>query len=866
MSGEADGFGALLRTRRRAAGFSQQELAEQSGLAVRTISDLERGRTRWPYPDSLHRLADALGLSGTGRAEFTAAAGRRLGPVARAGTALPSVSREEPKVRDATRSPAKGPVPRLLPAAVPGFVGRGGQVAALWKVLDQPGGTAVIAAIGGTAGVGKTTLAVHWAHQAAREFPDGQLFIDLRGFDPSGAPVRPMDAVRVLLDALEVRADRLPQSEEAQLGLYRTLLAGKRMLIILDNARDVTQVRPLLPGAPTCRVIVTSRNKLTGLTAREAARPLMLDVLTNDEAHELLRQRLGEDRVSAEPDAAARIVRSCEHLPLALSVIAARAWTRPELPLAHVAAALASSPALDALAAGGDPAADVRAAFSWSVRQLDSTAARVFRLASLHPGPQFDAYAVAALAGITADEAVRMLELLTQACLVRHTEPLRFGLHDLLRSYARELAEAHEDEQRRRAAVTRLLDYYLRAAAAAVDTLFPAERTIRTAIAAPPPVSVPTLTAGPDAAAWLDAERESLVAVTEHAARDGWPGHATQLSAILYRYLDIGGHYPDALAIHGSALRAARELGDRAAEGGAMRRLGAVRLRQRLYQEAAGCCRQAVALCHETDDRTGEAKALSDLGFVEFLQSNHADAIAHLRQGLALDRELGDRKAQAHALAGLGFIESRQGRYQQAAEYLWLSYGLFRDVGDRIGQAHALGNLGDAELRQGRYQDAADHLNEALALCRQAGDRSNEADLLACLGDAELRQGRYQDATGHLDLALALCRQTGDLSTQAAVLNTRGEVLRATGRLPEAARQHASALSAATQAGEKYEQARAHDGLAAACHAAGDQRKATRHWRQALGIYTGLGAPEAEVVRTRLGGQPAPAANRPTSV
>jgi tetratricopeptide (TPR) repeat protein/transcriptional regulator with XRE-family HTH domain len=863
MSGEAGGFGALLRARRRAAGLSQQELAELSGLAVRTISDLERGRTRWPYRDSLYRLADALGLSGTTRAEFIAAAGRRLGSAAGPDRSVPSVSREEPAGRDGASPPAKSPVPRLLPAAVPGFVGRSGQVAALWKVLDQPGGTAVIAAIGGTAGVGKTTLAVHWAHQAAREFPDGQLFIDLRGFDPSGAPVRPADAVRVLLDALEVRADRLPHSEEAQLGLYRSLLAGKRMLIVLDNARDTTQVRPLLPGAPTCRVIVTSRDKLSGLTAIEAARPLMLDVLTKDEAHEMLRRRLGEDRVSAEPDAAARIVRSCAHLPLALSVIAARAWTWPELPLAHVAAALARSPALDAFAAGGDPAADVRAAFSWSCQQLDTAAARVFRLASLHPGPEFDGYAVAALAGLTADEAGRRLELLTQACLVRQTEPARFGMHDLLRSYARELAAAQEDEQHQRTAVTRLLDYYLHAAVAAVDTLFPAERQQRTPIVTPPPVSVPTLTVDADAAAWLDAERDGLVAVAEHAARHGWPGHATQLSAILYRYLDIGGHYADALAIHGSALQAARDVGDRAAEGGAMRRLAAVRLRQRLYGEAADCYRQALSLYRESGGGTGEARALADLGFVEFLQGHHADATAHLQQALALERELGDPKSQAHALSNLGFVESRQGRYEQAAEYLWLSHGLFRDVGDRIGQAHALGNLGDAELRGGRYQDATAHLAQALALCRQAGDRSNEADILACLGDAELRQGRYQDATAHLDQALALCRETGDLSTRATALNTLGEVLLATGRVPDAIAQHASALRAATQADEKYEQARAHDGFATACHRAGDQRKATRHWKEALGIYTDLGAPEADKVRAKLASRLAPPPNEP---
>jgi len=853
MSGEADGFGDLLRVCRRAAALSQQELAERSGLAVRTISNLERGRTRSPYRGSLHRLADALDLSGTARAEFIAAAGRRLGRAVPVGGAVPPGSRGGLACGDVTPSSAKGLVPRLLPAAVPGFVGRSDQLAALRKVLDQPGGTAVIAAIGGTAGVGKTTLAVHWAHQTAEEFPDGQLFVNLRGFDPSGAPaVRPADAVRVLLDALEVRADRLPQSEEAQLGLYRSLLAGKRMLIVLDNARDVAQVRPLLPGTPTCRVIVTSRNELTGLSAIEAARPLMLDVLTDDEAGELLRQRLGEDRASSDPEAAARIIRSCARLPLALCVVAARAWTRPELPLARVADALAASPGLLAFAGGGDPAADVRTAFSWSYEQLEAGAARVFRMAGLHPSPDFDGYAVAALAAATADEADGMLELLTQACLVRHAGPSRFVMHDLLRSYARELAEAREDEQDRRAAMTRLLDFYLHAAAAAVDTLFPAERHHRAAVVTPSAVSVPALTAGAEAVAWLDAERGTLVAVTEHAASHGWAGHAIQLSVILYRYLDIGGHYPAALAIHGSALQAARDSGDRAAEGGAMKRLGAVRLRQRLYQQASHCYRQSLVLHRELSDQAGEASALGDLGFVEFLQGQDTVATIHLQQALALDRELGDQKAQAHVLSSLGFAESRQGRYQQAAEYLRRSHGLFRDVGDPIGQAHALGNLGDAELRQGRYLDATSHLNQALALCRQAGDRSNEADLLACLGDAEFRQGRYQDATFQLNQALALCRQTGDLSTQATVLNTLGEVLLASGHVLNARRQHASALSAATQAGENYEQARAHDGIATACHTAGEQHQAIRHWKEALGIYTKFGAPEAQEVRTKL--------------
>jgi tetratricopeptide (TPR) repeat protein/SAM-dependent methyltransferase len=856
MGGEADGFGALLRAHRRSAALSQQEMAERSGLAVRTISDLERGRTSAPFRSSLHRRADALDLSGTARSEFFTAAGRRLGPAAAAGNTAPAPSSAGPTGGDAARSSVKGVVPHLLPAAVPGFVGRKGELAALRKLIEQPGGTAVIAAIGGTAGVGKTALAVHWAHQVADEFPDGQLFLNLRGFDPSRAPVRPADAVRVFLDALDVRADRLPQSEEGQLGLYRSLLTGKRMLIVLDNARDAAQVRPLLPGAATCRVIVTSRNELAGLSAIEAARPLMLDVLTGDEARELLWQRLGAERVSADPDAAARIARSCARLPLALCVAAARASARPDLPLAQVAAALARGSGLFAPAGGGDPAADVRSVFSWSYEQLEEGAARVFRIAALHPGASFDQYAVAALAEISAGEAERGLEMLTQTCLVRQAGPSRFSLHDLLRSYAREQAEAKHDEQDRRAAMTRLLDFYLQAATAAVSALFPAERHYLNTVVTPPAVAAPAPTTRAQAVAWLDAERDSLVAVTGYAAGHGWPRHAIQWSAILYRYLDIGRHYPDALAIHGSGLQAARRCGDQAAEGDIMRRLGVVRMRQRLYQQAASCYRQSLALHSAIGNRKGMSSVLGDLGFVEFLQGHDGDAIAHLQQALTLNRESGDRKGQAHVLSSLGFAESRRGRCQQAAEYLRLAYGLFRDVGDPIGQVHALGNLGDAELRQGLLEEATSHLNRALTLCRQAGDHNNEADLLALLGDAEFRRGRFQHATAHLRQALDLCRQTGDLSTQAAVLNTLGEVLFASGEITDARRRHASALVAANQAGEIYEQARAHDGIATACQAEGNQQQAIRHWKKALGIYAGFGAPEAENVRVKLASLP----------
>jgi hypothetical protein len=411
--------------------LSQQELAEHSGLSIRAISKLECGRTRWPYPCSVDRLADALGLRDAERAEFIAAAERRLGY----GTG---------PVRPLTGHVY---VPRLLPALIPDFVGRAGELKTLSRMLDEPGGTTLVTAITGTAGAGKSALAVHWAHQAAGEFPDGQLFVNLRGFGPSGTPLTPADAAQMLLDALRVPADRLPEDVEAQLGIYRSLLAGERMLIVLDNARDAAQVRPLLPGSPTCRVVVTSRDQLPGLTATEAARPLTVNALTSAEARQLLVRRLGSVRLAADRHATNQIIGSCAGLPLALCIVAARAELRPDLPLARIATDLARQPSLDAFTGMADPAADIRAAFSWSYRQLDGDAARTFRLAALLPRTDLEPAAVAAITGTTPEIASRMLDTLARASMIQTVGLDRYTMNYLLRAYAREQAAQHGESR-----------------------------------------------------------------------------------------------------------------------------------------------------------------------------------------------------------------------------------------------------------------------------------------------------------------------------------------------------------------------------------------------------------------------------------
>ncbi len=810
MPDDAEGFGARLGVRRRSAGLSQEELAVRSGLSIRAIANLERGRTRWPHRYSLERLADALGLQDQNRAQFVAGAGRRLGRGRVTGIAKPP-----------RRQAGGGPqiLPRCLPATVSGFVGRRDQLAALSQVLGESGGTAVVA-IAGTAGVGKSALAVQWAHQVAGEFPDGQLFVNLRGFGPSPASVLPAEAVRVFLDALQVPAERLPQTEEGQLGLYRSLLAGKRMLVVLDNARSVAQVRPLLPGSPSCRVVVTSRRQLTGLAALEAARLLTLDVLSPGEARQLLEHRLGAQRLAAEPRAAGQIIRSCARLPLALCVIAARVAMTPDLSLEQAAADLATRQDLDAFADGGDPVADVRAAFSWSYRQLDPGAARVFRLSGLHPSPGLDRYTVAALDGTSEDQAGRMLHMLAGAGMIQAAGPGRYGMHDLLRRHARELAERHDGEPERQAALTGLLDYYLYAASTAMDAAFPSERHRRPRIPAPP-AAVPRFAGAAGALEWLDAERSSLTAVTAHAATQGWPTHATRLSATLFRYLDTQGHHPEATAIHTHACQAARQAGDAAGEADACNSLGVMSMRQGRLEQAAERFDNALTLYRQTASQAGQARALSNLGFIEYMLGRSGQAPVHLRGAVELFREVGDQVGEARTLASLGYVGLRQGSYLQAAGHLRRSLALCQKVADRGGQARALGYLSEIESRLGHFPRATAQVQQALALFQQLGDRISEADTLASLGLIDLRQGHHDQALAHLKHALAVSKQTGDLSSLAAALNGLGEVLLATGRPAQARRQLATALDTATQAGEKYEQARAHHGLSRACQASG---------------------------------------------
>jgi tetratricopeptide (TPR) repeat protein len=622
------------------------------------------------------------------------------------------------------------------------------------------------------------------------------------------------------------------------------------VLVVLDNARDAEQVRPLLPGTSGCLVVVTSRNQLPGLVAADGAHPLVLDLLTPAEARQLLARRLGHNRVDAEPQAVEAIITACARLPLALTIVAARAATHPQFSLAALCDELRQARGgLDAFT-GAEPSTDIRAVFSWSYHALSTGAARLFRLLGLHPGPDFATPAAASLASIPITETPPLLAELTCAHLIEEHAPGRYTFHDLLRAYATEQAHTHDIDTDRRAALTRLFDFYLATAAAAVDTLHPAEVHHRPRIP-PPGAPVPALVDSDTAGAWLDTERPTLVAVAAHTATRGWPTHATRLSATLFRYLARGFH-TDGLAVHGNGLHAARQTGDLAAQAHALIDLGTAHMWLGQYGPAADRFQKALHLLRQTGDPAGQARALDSLGAIEDRLGRSRDAADHIEQALALYRQADDRTGEATVLTSLGMVEYRLGRYQQSVDHQEQALALYREAGDRTGEAGALNYLGYVEARLGRSRPAADHLYQALVLFRQAGHRSGQAWTLDSLGILHTHLGQPAQAAECYREALTIFRENDQREGETWALNGLGEAAHAAGRPTDALTHHTAALTIAVDIGDRHQQARAHTGLAHAHHGLGDPAHAREHYQHALALYTDLGMPQADQIHTHL--------------
>ena len=658
------------------------------------------------------------------------------------------------------------PVPRQLPAAPAQFIDRAAEQARLDELIGQsaePAGEAQVRAVVGSPGVGKSALATVWAHRAAGHFPDGQLYVNLKGFGPAARPVLPAQAVRGFLQALGVPSAEIPETPDAQAALYRSVLAGKRVLVVLDNARDADQVRPLLPGSSRCAVLITSRVRLDGLVATVGARILTLDVMSEAESRELIVRRLGAARAQAEPEAVADLARLCAGLPLGLAIVAARAAARPGFRLAALSAELAGGDGrrLDALETA-DTTSSVREVFSWSYRQLSRPAARVFRLLGLHPGPDITVAAAASLGGTGRPQARRVLAELAGAHLLTEHVPGRFTGHDLLRAYAAELAAEAEAEADRDLARRRLGDHYLHTAAAAGRRLCPARPPL--GLGDPQPGAVPEKFASyAEALAWFSAEHQVLLAVADAAAATHGDARAWQLPALLTDYLNREGHWHDLAALGRAALAAAEQAGDGLGRAHAHASIGVANLRVGCYRTARSHLLRASSLFREEGATAWQARNHLTVGVLFDRQGRHDKARRQAERALSLYQDLGYRAGEAHALENLGWHLANLGAATAAVDHCRRALDLNREVGNPIGEAHAWDHLGFAMHLVGDDDEAIACYRRALKLLREVRDRAEQGGVLARLGDIYSSVGNKAMAKAVWRRALAILEELHDL-------------------------------------------------------------------------------------------------------
>jgi DNA-binding SARP family transcriptional activator len=709
------------------------------------------------------------------------------------------------------------PIPRELPRPASDFVGRTDELAALLGLFEvgrttgdgpEAIGPASIALIEGMGGVGKSALATQAANQLAELFPDGQLYLNLHGATPGSAPLAPLEALGRMLRALGLDPAQVPSAVEEAAARFRSLAAHRRLLVLLDNARDAEQVRPLLPASRTCAVLITSRQAMTTL---EGSRAVHLDVLPRQEALALLSRIAGPDRIDADPQAAADLVRWCAQLSLVIRIAGARLAARTGWPLRVLAQRLADAiNRLDELAVGEQA---VQACFEVSVQILqqssdsvDQAAATGFGLLSVADGPDLSLAAAARLLDRPEPDTRILLERLVDAQLLESAHPDRYQFHDLVRIFARRHASG--DERERLAALARVLDYYVGTAWQTQTLLRPGDRRAATN---QPPDGNRQFSDIPAALGWLEAERANLLAAVGQAAADA-PNLASQLTRALFGFFLMSGHWQDGMWANQTAVELARRNQDFAGEAQALIDLGALYRRVGRYHEAVDCLEGSLSILRESGERDSQAAGLTNLGATHQWLGQHDKAIAYHEESLAIYRELGDRHGQAHSLSNLGLASLRRGRYDKAIAWLEESLVIRRELGARHGQAHSLAGLGETYRRLEQYDEAIACLQDSLDIYREFGDRHGQAHTLTNLGAVDHRQGRHRQAVTRLEEGLDIYRELGGPYGQAEALRHLGDAL--------------SALSGAQQA-----------------------RSA---WEEALAICESLHLPEAEEMRARL--------------
>jgi tetratricopeptide (TPR) repeat protein/transcriptional regulator with XRE-family HTH domain len=830
-------FAGLLRQLRAGARLTQEELAEAAGLSPRSVSDLERGINRTARKESAVLLAGALGLRGT-VAELFVAAARGRGPAQDVVTAI-----------QGTAPGAFAAATRGLPRDVTSFTGRQAELDRLADGLDSlaaGGGAVVICAIGGMAGVGKTTFAVHAAHRLAGRFPDGQFYLPLHTHTRGQRPVDPAAALSSLLLTAGVPAAQIPPGLEARAARWRDHVAGQKILLLLDDAASHEQVRPLLPGAGGSLVLVTSRRRLAALND---AAVISLDTLAPPEAAALLTRLAGRPGLAPDDVAVGEITRRCGYLPLAIGLIASQLRHHPAQTAESVAASLAGAAGrLELMRAEN---VSVAAAFELSYTDLTESQQRLFRRLGLIPGPGFDAYAAAALDGTTPSQARHRLDELYDQHLITEPAPGRYQLHDLLREHARSMAAAAGAAESE-LATGRLLDYYLHTALAAGRHFGTRASTYRHPPPGHPPAHAPDLSTLGPASAWLEAERANLHAAADYAATGERARYAIVIPAAMSGFLTARGHWDQSSGLHQVALAAARRTGDQLGEADTLTTLGALQRETGDYPAAAASLAQAIELYGDVGYQHGQVDALEQLGFLRVLTGDYPAAAASYRQALVLARGAGDRDGQAWNLMGLGLLQQLTGDYPAAAASQQQAMALFEDLGDRHGQAYAINSLGVTQQETGDHPAACASQQQALTLFRDGGHQLGQAHALNDLGLVQQETGDYPAAAASHQQALTLFRQLGNLLGQAEALNRLGELSLRTSATGQAHDQHTQALAIARDISAAPEEARALEGIGNSHLREGNPGRAAVRLRQALSIYQRIGAPAARRVQETL--------------
>ncbi|HEY2578644.1 MAG TPA: tetratricopeptide repeat protein [Streptosporangiaceae bacterium] len=776
----------LFRRLRRGRSLSGGQIAVAAGLSQNYVSEVLRG-VKAPSPQAATKIAGALSATGDQACRAYQLA-EQLGELNRyhraRGQQHPGASPSPPSQRLARRRAGAPKGARMagsavvevrysLPPDTAAFTGRDkelGQVTT--AIADAAGAGSVVAvhAIDGMPGIGKTALAVHAAYALAGQFPDRQLFIDLHAHTPGQEPVAPEDALARLLGAVGVEPRVLPAHLDGRAAIWRDKLAGQRALLVLDNAAGSAQVAPLLPGGRDCLVLVTSRRHLGDLPGMVV--PLLLGALPAGEAAQMF-TRLAP-RAAADPAAVAEVVRLVGYLPLAVSLLARMFARHPAWTLADLATDTRES--LLTLTAENS---SIAAAFGLSHQHLDPAQQRFFTLLGLPPGTTTDSYAAAALTSTSPAEAGRLLDALHSEGLLTETGYRRYGMHDLLRRYARDHAAtlpASTGDQ----AVGRLLDYYQHTAAIAQDLL-----TGQTRPAPPPttpaPSAAPVLDDARQALAWARAERGNLLACLDHTTHTGQHARITALTAALAEFLRRDGPWTEAITRHTTALHSATHLSDQPAQASTLNHLGTLRRLTGDYPGAAGVLEQALAIYRDLGNQLGQASALNHLGTVRRLTGDYPGAAGVLEQALAIYRDLGNQLGQAGALSNLGTVRSLTGDYPGAARDQEQALAIHRDLGNRLGQANALLYLGTVRRATGDYPGAAQALQQALAIYRDLGDRGGEAETLNETGTLHRLSSEPAEAQAYHQQALVLARAIGSTTDEAHALAGLGRCAAATG-------------------------------------------------------------------------------------